>query len=97
MGSWGLRSYIAFVFDKTIAYGALAAPVAVLLFLYVTALAVLLGAELNATLDLKREEFAREDRARIQREAGVTLLASARKPAPVSFEKTQGNFEQSPG
>jgi uncharacterized BrkB/YihY/UPF0761 family membrane protein len=61
VGSWGLRKYVAFVFSHTIAYGTLGAPVAVLLFLYVTALAVLLGAELNATLDLKREELARAD------------------------------------
>jgi membrane protein len=64
LGSWGLREYVGFVFNRTIAYGALAAPVAVLLFLYVTALAVLLGAELNATLDLTREDMAGEDRAR---------------------------------
>jgi membrane protein len=61
VGSWGLRRYVAFVFNRTIAYGTLGAPVAVLLFLYITALAVLLGAELNATLDLKREELARAD------------------------------------
>jgi uncharacterized BrkB/YihY/UPF0761 family membrane protein len=61
IGSWGLRKYVAFVFSRTIAYGTLGAPVAVLLFLYVTALAVLLGAELNATIDLKREELARAD------------------------------------
>ena len=64
LGSWALRSYIRFVFAHTIAYGALAAPVAVLLFLYITALAVLLGAELNATLDLTREELERIDRER---------------------------------
>lgn len=62
-GSWGLRAYVGFVFNRTLAYGTLAAPVAVLLFLYVTALAVLLGAELNATLDLTREELARKDEA----------------------------------
>jgi membrane protein len=75
-GSWLLRKYVAFVFDKTIAYGALAAPVAVLLFLYVTALAVLLGAELNAALDLRRREIAEEDREQAER------AASAPKPSP---------------
>jgi membrane protein len=68
VGSWVLRKYVSFTFDKTIAYGALAAPVAVLLFLYVTALAVLLGAELNATLDLKREELQRTDEAAAERQ-----------------------------
>lgn len=71
VGSWALRQWVSFFFDRTIAYGALAAPVAVLLFLYVTALAVLLGAELNATLDLTREEFARQERAKIESDAAI--------------------------
>ena len=85
-GSWGLRAYVAFVFDRTIAYGALAAPVAVLLFLYITALAVLLGAELNATLDLTREDLACEDRERAAQTAtgettGEVTAESAARPA----------------
>lgn len=46
-GSYGLRAYLA----STSKYGALAAPIGVLLFFYVTALAVLVGAELNAEID----------------------------------------------
>lgn len=51
-GSWGLRYYA----DVTLrgegsAYAAVAAPLVVLLWLYVTALAVLLGAELNAEIE----------------------------------------------
>lgn len=49
-GSIGLRTYVAFTFRRTAAYGALGAPVAILLFFYITALAVLLGAELNAEI-----------------------------------------------
>ena len=110
VGSWALRRYVSFVFDRTIAYGALAAPVAVLLFLYVTALAVLLGAELNATLDLKREELAREDRAQAQRQAamaGVPLGSvtsngngkptAPSKLAPVCFDKNPSGLKESPG
>nr|MDT0664243.1 hypothetical protein [Micromonospora sp. DSM 115978] len=37
-------------------YGTLAAPVAALLFFYITALAVLLGAELNAAMDSNRQD-----------------------------------------
>ena len=103
LGSWGLRSYIHFVFARTIAYGALAAPVAVLLFLYITALAVLLGAELNATLDLTREELERADQ---ERAAALEAIAAegrrtGRRPAredrpteddrPVRFEKRGGS------
>lgn len=108
LGSWALRSYIKFVFSRTIAYGALAAPVAVLLFLYVTALAVLLGAELNATLDLSREELDREDAAHasvLGSAAGASAAAGAKgareEPppkalSPVHFEKPTGQAGQVP-
>ncbi|MEP6695626.1 MAG: YihY/virulence factor BrkB family protein [Pseudonocardiales bacterium] len=51
LGSAGLRLYIRVVVGKALTYGALAAPIAALLFFYVLALAVLIGAELNATLE----------------------------------------------
>jgi membrane protein len=50
-GSVVLRSWLVFAFRKTATYGPLSAPVAVLLFLYLTALAILFGAELNAEID----------------------------------------------
>src|SRR5262249_49237718 len=51
LGGFALRQYIAFVFRKAFSYGTLAAPIAALLFLYLLAFAVLMGAELNATID----------------------------------------------
>jgi membrane protein len=92
LGSWALRSYIKLVFAHTIAYGALAAPVAVLLFLYITALAVLLGAELNATLDLTREELERYDQARAAARAPAAAPVREEPPAltPVRFDKPAG-------
>jgi membrane protein len=50
-GTFGLREYINFVVDRGLSYGALAAPIGALLFFYVLALAVLLGAEFNATVE----------------------------------------------
>jgi len=50
-GSVVLRAWLVFAFRKTATYGPLSAPVAVLLFLYLTALAILFGAELNAEID----------------------------------------------
>ncbi|SDJ19218.1 membrane protein [Frankineae bacterium MT45] len=50
-GSIALRTYITFILDQNHAYGALAAPIAALLFFYVLALGVLLGAEFNAAIE----------------------------------------------
>ncbi|MGB9378512.1 MAG: YihY/virulence factor BrkB family protein [Mycobacteriales bacterium] len=50
-GSSLLRLYISIVVGKALPYGALAAPIAALLFFYVLALAVHVGAELNATME----------------------------------------------
>jgi membrane protein len=50
-GSVVLRIWLTWAFRSTATYGPLSAPVAVLIFLYLTALAILLGAELNAEID----------------------------------------------
>ncbi|MBV9593527.1 MAG: YihY/virulence factor BrkB family protein [Actinobacteria bacterium] len=50
-GSEGLRAYIHFILSHNHAYGTLAAPVAALLFFYILALGVLLGAEFNAAIE----------------------------------------------
>ena len=44
-----LRAYVADILTTALPYGALAAPIAVLLFCFFFGMAVLLGAELNAT------------------------------------------------
>ena len=51
LGSWLARRYLEATVNVDSTYGSLASPVAVLLWLYVTALAVLIGAELNAAID----------------------------------------------
>jgi membrane protein len=48
-GSWLLREILTHT--KTSIFGPLAAPIAVLIWLYVTSIAVLIGAALNASLD----------------------------------------------
>jgi membrane protein len=50
-GSFVLRIWLTWAFRSTATYGPLSAPVAVLIFLYLTALAILFGAELNAEID----------------------------------------------
>jgi membrane protein len=51
LGSAGLRQYIAFIVAHNHAYGTLAAPIAALLFFFLLALGVLLGAEFNAAIE----------------------------------------------
>jgi membrane protein len=50
-GSILLRAWLSWAFRSTATYGPLSAPVAVLVFLYLTALAILIGAEFNAQID----------------------------------------------
>lgn len=51
LGSFLLREYLGASFTGSTIYGSLAAPVAVLAWLYLTALAILIGAALNAEID----------------------------------------------
>jgi membrane protein len=51
LGSAGLREYITFIVAHNHAYGTLAAPIAALLFFFLLALGVLLGAEFNAAIE----------------------------------------------
>jgi membrane protein len=66
VGSFILRYYLAATVSSTSAYGSLSAAIAVLFWLYVTALAVLIGAGLNAVVDrtwpIADVEEAREER-----------------------------------
>ncbi|MGN6607299.1 MAG: YhjD/YihY/BrkB family envelope integrity protein [Jatrophihabitans sp.] len=61
-GSAALRSYIHFILDHNHAYTALAAPIAALLFFFVLALGVLLGAEFNAAIEQFRPTPVRPPR-----------------------------------
>ena len=61
-GSVGMRTYISFILDKNHAYVNLAAPIAALLFFFVLALGVLLGAELNATIQERSPATVRPPR-----------------------------------
>jgi membrane protein len=66
IGSLGLRWYLSSEVDSSSVYGSLSAPVAVLFWLYLTALAVLIGAGLNAAVDRR---FPREETTAARRES----------------------------
>jgi membrane protein len=57
-----LRMYISFILSQNHAYSALAAPIAALLFFFVLALGVLLGAEFNAVIERAAPSPARPPR-----------------------------------
>lgn len=54
LGSIALRAFLRSVFETLSTYGPLAAPIAALLFFYLSAFVVLVGAELNAQLISRR-------------------------------------------
>jgi membrane protein len=64
-----LRAYVADILTTALPYGALAAPIAVLLFCFFFGMAVLLGAELNATIDRRRPAPPRHQPRRQRRRA----------------------------
>jgi membrane protein len=74
-GSIILRIWLTWAFRSTATYGPLSAPVAVLVFLYLTALAILLGAELNAEIDrlwpLRVTAEARREQEELQAATGA--------------------------
>ena len=75
-----LRTYVADVLTAALPYGALAAPIGILLFCFFFGMAVLLGAELNATIQARWPAPLRrhERRRRARREAKL----AARGPPP---------------
>ena len=70
--------YISFVLERTHAYGTIAAPIAALLFFFVLALGVLLGAEFNAAIE---QEFpARVKQPRVLRSTRLAAHRAGRRP-----------------
>ncbi len=74
-----LRAYVADILTTALPYGALAAPIGVLLFAFFFGMSVLLGAELNATVqDRWPAPLRRHDRRRRERRA-AKLESEARR------------------
>jgi membrane protein len=81
VGSIILRVYLTHTFDGPSLYGSLAAPVAVLLWIGVSAFAVLVGAAVNAAIDRVWPSLAtaaaREENARAAEKAAAAVVAQA--------------------
>lgn len=92
-GSWVLRWFLtATAGDSTSIYGPLAAPIAVLIWLYILAIALLIGAALNASFDQLWPE-AEPQRARIELmrrlRRGALVVRRRRRRADVAYEEDE--------
>ena len=72
-----LRGYVADILTTALPYGALAAPIAALLYCFLLGMSILLGAEINATVEARWPSLqGRHDRRRRRRrEAKIELEA----------------------
>jgi membrane protein len=86
----GLRVYIAAITSVGYTYGALATPIAFLLFAFLIGFAVVLGAQLNNAIQETWPVRPSRRRHRIQRALGIRqaleALGIARQPAPALTE-----------
>jgi membrane protein len=74
-----LRAYVADILTTALPYGALAAPIAALLFCFFFGMAVLLGAELNATIQARRPAPLRRHRRRRRERRAAKIASEARR------------------
>jgi membrane protein len=74
-----LRGYVADILTTALPYGALAAPIAALLFCFLLGMSVLLGAELNATIEARWPAQQRRHDARRQRRRAAKIELEAQK------------------
>lgn len=92
IASGGLRIYIGYVTTHGLTYGALAAPIAFLLFAYFVGLAIIIGAQFNnATLEVYPPKRSKRERRKWQRldswpEAGTAEQAPTRRRRPPRAE-----------
>ena len=72
-----LRGYVADILTTALPYGALAAPIAALLYCFLLGMSILLGAELNATIEARwpSQQGRHDRRRRRRREAKIELEA----------------------
>jgi membrane protein len=80
IGSTLLREWLLWAFRETATFGPLSAPIAVLVFLYLTALAILFGAELNAEIDRLWPVQATAEARREEAEAEAAEAALQARP-----------------
>lgn len=92
VSAFGLRIYIGTITGTGYTYGALATPIAYLLFAFLIGFAVVLGAQLNNAIQESYPVHPLQRRRRIQRALGVRAvlerLGLAREPAPAPTDRS---------
>ncbi|MEP6852598.1 MAG: YihY/virulence factor BrkB family protein [bacterium] len=83
-----LRIYIQFVLDHNTAYGTLATPIAALLFFYVLAFGVLIGAEFNAAIQEMHPAPASRRQLRAARAAAARAATATTGAASAAAPRT---------
>lgn len=100
LGSVALRAYLDASFGQVTIYGSLSAPIAVLAWFWVTAMAVLVGSSLNSEIDAMwptagtaaaRAQLAAEEQARL------TRLVERREAAVRSLAEREASLVKVPG
>jgi membrane protein len=86
--SFGLRLYVETVASRLLVFSALAAPILALLYFYVLAFAVLLGAELNAALE---QRWPRGSRPGTLERLGIRKPEGAQSSPPPSPPPPRGS------
>ncbi|MCH9816071.1 MAG: YihY/virulence factor BrkB family protein, partial [Actinomycetia bacterium] len=77
LGSLGLQLYLAWLLRAGSVYGAIAAPIAVMLWILVTTLAIFVGVTLNAAILLYRD-VSRQDHSALRHREESALVASGK-------------------
>lgn len=83
-GSWGLREYGRWTVESSPIYGSLASPMILLMWLYFTAIALLMGAELNAAIEAMWPTVTRGEKKEVLKKAVKELEEAGEEVAPVS-------------
>lgn len=90
-GSWALREVLQVSIGSTSIFGPLAAPIAVLIWLYLLSIAVLIGAALNAAFDrVFPEDSTAKARRELVRRLRAKAVAARMKEAGLDAGPTQG-------
>jgi membrane protein len=85
--SLGFKAYVAKFTDYNASYGAIGGVIAVMLWLYVSSIAILVGAELNAEIEQTARERAAPEERRAR--AAHTLVPRVGKPFLERYEQKE--------